>query len=56
MSGGLQYSIASSHTVTKVYGDSRLEAVEISKVDENMQPIPGTSFRIECDALILSVG
>lgn len=45
-----------SHTVTKVYGDSRLEAVEISKVDENMQQIPGTSYRIECDALILSVG
>ena len=45
-----------SHTVTKVYGDSRLEGVEISKVDENMHPIPGTSFRVDCDALILSVG
>lgn len=45
-----------SHTVIKVYGDSRLEGVEISKVDENMHPIPGTSFRVDCDALILSVG
>lgn len=45
-----------SHTVTRVFGEERLNAVEISKVDENMQPIPGTREIIECDALILSVG
>jgi len=45
-----------SHTVTKVCGDSRLTGVEISKVDENMTPIKGSEEKIECDALILSVG
>lgn len=45
-----------SHTVTRVFGDMRLEGVEISQVDENMQPIAGTESRLDCDALILSVG
>ncbi len=45
-----------SHTVTRVFGQDRLEQVEISKVDENMQPIAGTEEIIDCDALILSVG
>lgn len=45
-----------SHTVTKVFGHDRLEAVEISKVDEKLQPIDGTQKIVECDALILSVG
>ena len=45
-----------SHTVTRVFGDARLEAVEISEVDEKMQPIPGTAQKIDCDTLILSVG
>jgi len=45
-----------SHTVTKVFGRDRVEAVEISKVDAKMVPIKGTEQVIECDALILSVG
>lgn len=45
-----------SKTVTRVFGRDRLEAVEICSVDEKMCPIEGTSERIECDALILSVG
>jgi thioredoxin reductase len=45
-----------SHTVTKVFGQDRVEAVEISQVDENMQPIAGTQKTVECDAIILSVG
>lgn len=45
-----------SHTVTRVFGERRLEAVEISEVDEKMQPVEGTQQIIECDALILSVG
>ena len=44
-----------SHTVTKIIGHNRLEAVEVSQVDENMQPIPGTEKRYDCDTLILSV-
>lgn len=45
-----------STTVTRVFGDSRLKAIEVSKVDEQMKPIKGTEEIIECDALILSVG
>lgn len=45
-----------SKTVTRVFGDDRLEGVEICAVDEHMQPIPGTEERIDCDTLILSVG
>lgn len=45
-----------SETVTKVFGDERLEGVEVCKVDEDMQPIAGTEKRIDCDTLILSVG
>lgn len=45
-----------SHTVTRVYGAERLTAVEVCAVDQNMQPIAGTSEKIDCDALILSVG
>ena len=45
-----------SHTVTRVFGSDRLTGVEISKVDENMKPIPGTAERIDCDGLIVSVG
>jgi thioredoxin reductase len=45
-----------SHTVTRVFGDERLEAVEISRVDDRMNPIPGTEEIVKCDGLILSVG
>lgn len=45
-----------SHTVTKVFGDQRLQGVEIMKVDKNFKPIQGTETHVECDALILSVG
>ena len=45
-----------SHTVTRVFGQDRLTGVEIAEVDEKMHPIKGTEQRIDCDALILSVG
>lgn len=45
-----------SHTVTRVFGQDRLTAVEISEVDEKMRPIVGTEQIVDCDALILSVG
>ena len=45
-----------SHTVTRVFGADRLTAVEISRVDDKMNPIAGTEQIVECDALILSVG
>lgn len=45
-----------SHTVTRVFGKDRLEGVEVAKIDDKMRPIEGTQRRIDCDALILSVG
>lgn len=45
-----------SHTVTRVLGQDRLTAVEVSQVDGDMRPIPGTEELVECDGLILSVG
>ena len=45
-----------SHTVTKVRGSSRLEAVTVAEVDSDMRAIPGTEREIPCDTLILSVG
>jgi NADPH-dependent 2,4-dienoyl-CoA reductase/sulfur reductase-like enzyme len=43
-------------TVTRLFGQDRLEGVEISRVDGNMRPLPGTEERLACDGLILSVG
>ena len=45
-----------SHTVSKVIGKGKLEAIEISQVDERMAPIPGTEKRFEVDTLLLSIG
>ena len=45
-----------SKTVTRLFGDARLAAVEIASVDACMCPIAGTEEIIPCDALILSVG
>lgn len=66
-SGGLQRNISqclydfgiplyTGHTVSNIFGARKLTGVEISKVDEHSQPIPGTEWTIECDALVLSVG
>ena len=43
-------------TVSRVEGDCRLSAVITVEVDKAMKPIEGTEKRVECDALILSVG
>lgn len=45
-----------SQTVTKVFGDERVEAIEIAQVDGEMKPIVGTEQRIECDCVIVAVG
>ena len=45
-----------SHTVTKIIGKNRLEAVEVSRVDEHLRPVSGTEKIYPCDTLILSVG
>ena len=66
-SGGLRRNIAQclddydiplmlSHTVTEIHGADRIEGVTISKVDENLKPVPGSEQYVECDTLLLSCG
>jgi NADPH-dependent 2,4-dienoyl-CoA reductase/sulfur reductase-like enzyme len=54
----LDYDIALQlqHTVKRIIGGSRVEAIESVQVDEKWAPIPGTEEIIPCDTLLLSVG
>jgi len=45
-----------SHTVVNIEGKERLKSVTIAKVDDKGEPIRGTSKKIDCDTLVLSVG
>lgn len=45
-----------STTVTRVIGHDRVEAVEVSQIDEHLAPIAGTERIVPCDTLLLSVG
>lgn len=45
-----------SKTVKRVFGNNRVEAVEICSVNEKMEYIEGTEEIIACDSLIVSVG
>lgn len=45
-----------STTITRMIGHDRVEAVEVSQVDEHLAPIPGTERIVPCDTLLLSVG
>ena len=44
------------HTVKRILGKDRVEAVEAVAVDSYWQPVPGTEEIIPCDTLLLSVG
>jgi NADPH-dependent 2,4-dienoyl-CoA reductase/sulfur reductase-like enzyme len=44
------------HTVHRIIGNDRVEAIESVQVDDRWQPIPGTEEIIPCDTLLLSVG
>lgn len=43
-------------TVSNIIGKHKLEAVELSDLDGEGKVIPGTARRLDCDALVLSVG
>lgn len=45
-----------SHTVTNITGKERVEGIEITEVDEDFKPKPGTEKHFDCDTLLLSVG
>lgn len=44
------------HTVKRIIGKDRVEAVEVVRVDDHRRPVPGTDEIIPCDTLLLSVG
>lgn len=45
-----------SHTVTNIEGNERVRSVIVSRVDERGEAVPGTTQRMECDTMVLSVG
>lgn len=45
-----------SHKVSKIYGKKRVEKVDVVKVDDSSNEIPGSRFQIECDTVLISVG
>jgi len=45
-----------SHTVTNIFGNKRVEGVEISPIDRQLNPQLEKSFTLACDTLLLSVG
>jgi NADPH-dependent 2,4-dienoyl-CoA reductase/sulfur reductase-like enzyme len=45
-----------SHTINRIIGGQRVEAIESVQVDEQWQSVPGTAEVIPCDTLLLSVG
>jgi thioredoxin reductase len=44
------------HTVSRIIGENRVEAVEIVKVDSARNILPGSAEIVACDTLLLSVG
>ena len=45
-----------SRKVSRIYGKKRVEKVDVVKLDENSNEIPGSRFQIECDTVLISVG
>jgi hypothetical protein len=45
-----------SHTIKRIIGNKRVEAIEYVQVDAKWNPIAGTEHTIPCDTLLLSVG
>ncbi|MBO5312588.1 MAG: FAD-dependent oxidoreductase [Clostridia bacterium] len=45
-----------SHTVTRIYGKERVEAVEIAQVDKRGKAIKGTQRKISCDSFVYQCG
>lgn len=45
-----------NHTIKRIMGKNRVEAIEAVQVDEKWNYVPGTEEIIPCDTLLLSVG
>jgi NADPH-dependent 2,4-dienoyl-CoA reductase/sulfur reductase-like enzyme len=44
------------HKIARIHGRDRVEAVDVVAVDEALNDIPGSGFRLDCDTVLLSVG
>jgi len=44
------------HKVARINGKNRVESVDVIKVDDNYNEIPGSGFNIPCDTVLTSVG
>jgi pyruvate/2-oxoglutarate dehydrogenase complex dihydrolipoamide dehydrogenase (E3) component len=44
------------HTISEIHGNDRVEAVTISRVDDNWNPIAGTGKLVKCDTVLISAG
>jgi len=45
-----------NHKISRIYGKKRVEKVDVLKIDEKFNEVPGTKFQIECDTILISVG
>ncbi len=45
-----------SHMVSGVRGSGRVEKVIVTRVGEDMKPVDGSEFELECDTVIVSAG
>ena len=45
-----------NHKITHIYGNKRVEKVDVVKVDDSFKGIEGSQFSLECDTVLLSVG
>lgn len=48
--------IQTSHSITEVYGDEKVEGAVVVKLDENWKPVKGTEEDVKCDTICLAVG
>ncbi len=44
------------HKISKILGRDRVEAVEVVKVDDELNEIKDSLFKIECDTIVMSIG
>ncbi len=44
------------HRVSHIYGRDRVEKVDVVRVDENFNDVPGTGFSVDCDTVLISAG
>ncbi|MCD6358211.1 MAG: FAD-dependent oxidoreductase, partial [Thermoproteales archaeon] len=44
------------HAVLGIMGARRVEKVVVARVGEDLRPVPGTEFEVECDTVIIAAG